>query len=113
MVEEKKEKKEPEKVEVDKDFLMTVLKKVEGLAEEINLMKQGGFKPETPEGKSVSPEQDYIFQCMEVQSLERVPPMPEDIIRIGQRSVEFRKKVETLMKEYKVVQFTAMFLKKL
>ena len=103
----------PEKIKVDKDFLMNVLKVVEDLKKEIHLMKSGGFKPEPPPVKSVSPERDYIFQCMEVQSVDKVPPMPEDIIRYNQRSTEFRKKVEVLMKEHKVIQFTAMFLKKL
>jgi len=106
-------KEKPKKVEVDKDFLMNVLKAFEDLKKEVNLMKQGGFKPEKPEAENIFPEQDYIFQCMEVQSIDRVPPLPQDIIRYGQRSAEFRKKVEVLMKEHKVVQFTAMFLKKL
>lgn len=107
------EKKEPEKIEVDKDFLMNVLKVVENFKKEINLIKQGGFKSETPPVKNISPDQDYIFQCMETQSIDKIPPSPEDMVRYGQNSAEFKKKVETLMKEHKVIQFTAMFLKKL
>lgn len=105
--------KKPEKIEVDKDFLMTVLKKVEGIGKEVSEMKQETFKPEAP-AQEISPNQEYIFQIIETYSLNlgRIPT-PQDILGYKQRSDEFRGKLEALMKEYKVVQATAMFLKKL
>ena len=91
---------------------MMVLNKVEGIGKEVGEMKQGTFKTETPV-KELSSEQDHIFQVMETIFIDKIPPMPQDIIEYKQRSDEFRKKLEALMKEYKVVQTTAMFLKKL
>lgn len=117
MVEEKKEKpkepKKPEKIEVDKDFLMKVLKVVEDLKGEVTLMKQGGFKSETSPAKGVSPERDYIFQSAFVISMTKIPVTPEEAQLYKQRSIEFQKKLEKLMKEHKIIQATAMFLKKL
>ena len=109
----KENEKKEEKIEVDKDFLTRVLELLTILKERVDLIEQGGLKSKTPPNKVISPQKDYVFQCAEVQSVNRIPPTPEDIIRYTQRSEEFRKKVETLMKEYKVMQFTAFFLKKL
>ncbi len=108
-----KNKKASEMIKGDKDFLTKILNVVKDLKGEINLVKQGGFKSETPSVKSISPEQDYIFQCVETQALDKVLPTPQDVVRYNQRSAEFKKKVEVLMKGHKVIQFTAMFLKRL
>lgn len=102
-----------ETIKIDKDFLTSVLKAVDDLKKEVNLLKQTKPQPEMPLVKNIIPEQDYIFQCLELQSVDRNPPLPQDIISANERSKEFRKQVEILMKTYKVIQFTGSFLKKI
>lgn len=114
---QKKSSNPPKKTEikVDKDFLMKILEKIEGLSNEVITLKQGAVKTvktETP-AKQFSPDKKYIFQTAQVVSVDRLPPTPQDVMRHQQKTAEFRRKLEGLMKEYRIVQSTAMFLVKL
>ena len=109
-----KEEEKKEKIQVDKDFLMEVLKKVEGIGKKVDKLSLTE-KKETPQIQTLTPQQqqDYIFQSAFVVSITKLPTTLEEIKLYKQRSMEFQKKLEKLMKEYKMIQATAMFLKKL
>lgn len=117
MDKEKKPKKTkvPEEIKVEKGFLMKILKTVEDLGKEVKTIKEDNVKPKTVkvEAQKTPPEQDYVFQCHPLIAVDRLPLTPEEAIFFSGKSTEFQKKLKTLMKEYKVMQITAVFLKKL
>ncbi len=119
MEEQKKEKSK--KVLVEKDFLMALSKAVEDLKEKFNEFEQGGLKVNTPPANgsevntppdNISPQtEDHIFQCMKI--ISKIPKSMEEIVNLKQLDKEFEAELQLLMKKYKVVQLTAMFLKRL
>ncbi|HUW43537.1 MAG TPA: hypothetical protein VMV95_01070 [Bacillota bacterium] len=101
-----------EKIPVDKDFLGKVLKALNDLKEDFDKFKQGSL--ETPaQPVSISSQPDYIFRCAKTISVSRVPITPEEMVHYKQLDKEFEAELQPLMRKYKVIQLTAMFLKKL
>lgn len=110
---EKEEKKEGlERIEVDKDFLMKILKSLNVVKEEVKKIKQGSLEaPASP--VSISSQPDYVFQCAKTISTGKRPTTPEEIAHYQQINTEFEAELQPLMRKYKVIQLTAVFLKKL
>lgn len=113
--ENNKGKKEKKVIKVDKDFLMEILKSLTEVREEINKLKQGSLDttnvPPIPTGVSSQP--DYIFRCAKTISVNSVPTTLKEMVHYKQLDKEFEAELQPLMRKFKVVQLTAMFLKKL
>lgn len=106
------EENKEEKIPVDKDFLEKVLKSLNDLKDDFNKFKQGNL--ETPaQPVSVSSQPDYVFRCAKTISTDKPPTTPEELAHYQQINTEFEAELQPLMRKYKVIQLTAMFLKKL
>lgn len=112
MAEEKKDKKEPEKIEVEKEFLLELAKSLENLKTRFNQFEQGILEKKTSSTPSASPQPDHIFQCVKTISIGKIPT-PEEMVRYKQLDKKFEAELQSLMRKFKVIQLTAMFLKKL
>ena len=108
MSEEKKE----EKISVDKDFLEKVLKSLTNLENRFNKLEQGALET-LPQPVSVSSQPDYVFRCAKTISTDKPPTTAEDMAHYQQINKELEAELQILMRKYKVIQLTAMFLKKL
>jgi len=108
MSEEHKE----EKIPVDKDFLGKVLKALDDLKEDFDKFKQGSLETPAPP-VSISSQPDYIFRCAKTISTDKPPTTAEEMAHYQQINTEFEAELQPLMRKYKVIQLTAMFLKKL
>lgn len=106
------EENKKKKIEVDEDFLQQVLKALEDLKTDFNKFKQGNL--ETPaQPVSVSSQPDHIFRCAKTMSVDKPPTTPEELAHYQKVNTEFEAELQPLMRKYKVIQLTAMFLKKL
>ena len=106
------EKDKKKKIEVDESFLQQVLKALDDLRDDFNKFKQGSL--ETPaQPVSISSQPDYVFRCAKTMSVDKPPTTPEELAHYQQLNTEFETELQPLMRKYKVIQLTAMFLKKL
>lgn len=106
---EKKKKKKT--VEVDQDFFDTVVSSNKKIIERLVELEN---KPEAPV-PSISPSEEsgYAFQCMEYGFFDKKPETPQEMTAHKDKIVDFRKKLENLIKESKVGLVNAIFIKKL
>ena len=103
--------KEPKEVKVDKDFLFSVLKKLDDLEKkifELTQLKSQEIKIEEtiPMVKSA---QDYAFEC----SLFLFNVTSANELQRKAEADEFKKESEGLMKKYKVGRVLGTFIKAL
>ncbi len=112
-------KQKPDKIKVDKNFLMEILGMIKKIQGDVDAMKK--TDPRMGSTESVKDESgslpdlinDSIFACQHLMSIEQDPPSPEEAIIYKQNGEEFQKKLKVLMEQYKIVQLTATILKKL
>ena len=99
-----------EKIKVEKEDLFNYLKLVEELKKEIELFKQQLVEKQISqsEPKVGAPKEDFAFWSAEI----RFGTLAEGL-NSPERVKEFRKKLEMLMREYKVAQLNATILKRL
>lgn len=109
------EKKKPEKIEIDKDFLDDILRAVKANANLIKKLEEAGSGSVAP--PILNNKIDYSFQCVEIAFLDLgVNPgniSSQNIVAAKVRVGDFRKELETLMKKFRVARVEAVFLKKL
>jgi len=113
-----KKKKGENKIKVDKDFFTELLKANTELREGLKNLKTEFEKfkkiePKEPQPKIVirNPQADSVFSSYE--TITENPKTPQEVMLFNSKVGEFRQKLLTLMKEYKVVQLTASILKKI
>jgi len=107
----KKTKPKPKKIEIDEEFLLTILKTIKDIKNDVNALQQIEKEVISPkQAKNSNAKQDYIFQCF-VASPNNAENSIEDIVLQQQRLNKFKQELEVLMKQHKVVQATATFLK--
>ena len=101
------------KIPVDKDFLQEVLKSLQDVKNDINKMKQGALETPVPP-VNISSQPDHIFRCAKTISTgNKVPTTPEELAPYQELDKKFEAELQSLMRKYKVIQLTAVFLKKL
>ena len=103
------EEKKKNKIEVDKEFLEEVLKSNTEIQKELKKIKDEP-KP-LPKITIQNPKIDSLFFSYE--TITENPKTPQETLLFNARIGEFRQKLLTLMKEYRVAQLTASILKKL
>lgn len=109
--------KKPKKVEVEKEFLETLLKGYTDLKKKVELFEKqitGGVKEKIPPQPQprVGDKSDTIFYCMEI-AFQQKPKSLQDIVNQQQKLELFRKELEALMRRNRIGQIQAFFLKKI
>ena len=108
-----------EKIKIDKEdfdkFLemsKELTEKYNSLFNEVEIVKKSLIEKQIPQSEAkVGAEKDSAFQSFEIRFI--TINTPEDLARHQVQIQEFRKKLESLMREYKVAQLNATILKRL
>ena len=112
------------KIEVDQEFLDLVLEsnkktqeavqdflgKITSMEQEIIKLKKPSSIPTSPPTES---KEDYIFQLNQLTYFGKPPQTPEEIAQFKINLNDFRKRLLTLMKTYRIGQVSVAILKKL
>ena len=106
--------KEPKKeiIKVDKEFLDLMLKQMTELQKEVKALKEN--PPQQQPAKVAVLQIDSLFWCQEIAFMPKPMPMmtPMEQSQHNTKLSEFRKKLQTLMREHRIGQVTAMVLQK-